>query len=450
MSGADNEAATPGGPAVGDVRRGLTYDDTNIDQRVLDDANSMRPEVDRGAFNPRGRLKSMGNMGMVGAVVVAGFAGFLVYSMSSQPDTAKEERDNSTFALAGDEGERKKEPAAAIVVDQGNLGTMRQVGTDPFGNPIMADGPGEDLSRGPGVPAPDTRYGANGTSPIEQRLEQARQARAAAIAREQARQDAMRRAPVMAVSPGTASLGGSANGTPANAGPFSQLSVGEGGRVHASADGQSGNGGGTALDRQLEAMTIGRVSAGKVGNRNFLVLAGAQIPCILQTAMDSTQPGLTSCVIPSDIWSANGSVILMEKGTRVLGEYQGGFSRGQNRIFVLWNRAITPSGISVALSSPAADQLGRAGMGGKVDTFFWERFGGALLLSIVGDASSAATNNIAGVTQTIQAPNSAAQGAVQDGMGIKPRLTAPQGREMTIMVARDVDFSSVYSLRLKP
>src|SRR3546814_5277350 len=75
------------------------------------------------------------------------------------------------------------------------------------------------------------------------------------------------------------------------------------------------------------------------------------------TAMDSTQPVLTSCVIPNDIWSANGKVILMEKGTRVLGEYSGGFSQGEHRIFVLWNRAITPAGISVNLGSPAADQL---------------------------------------------------------------------------------------------
>ena len=33
---------------------------------------------------------------------------------------------------------------------------------------------------------------------------------------------------------------------------------------------------------------------------------------------------------------------------------------------------------------------------------------------------------------------------------IKPRLRAPQGKEMTIMVAQDVDFSGVYSLRLRP
>ena len=121
----------------------------------------------------------------------------------------------------------------------------------------------------------------------------------------------------------------------------------------------------------------------------------------------------------------------------------------EHRIFVLWNRAITPSGISVSLGSPAADQLGRAGMGGKVDTFFWQRFGGALLLSIVGDAGNAISNEVSGVEETMRAPNTAAAIAAQDSQRIRPRLRAPQGREMTIMVARDVDFSGVYSLRLR-
>src|SRR3546814_12517845 len=98
----------------------------------------------------------------------------------------------------------------------------------------------------------------------------------------------------------------------------------------------------------------------------------------------------------------------MEKGTRVLGEYSGGFSQGEHRIFVLWNRAITPAGISVNLGSPAADQLGRAGMGGRIDTFFWERFGGALLLSIVGDAGDALSNRVSGVAPTLETPNQAA------------------------------------------
>src|SRR3546814_7186939 len=67
-------------------------------------------------------------------------------------------------------------------------------------------------------------------------------------------------------------------------------------------------------------------------NRNFLITAGTLIPCILQTAINSGQPGYTSCLIPRDVYSENGRVVLMEKGTRVLGEYRGGIQQGQNRL----------------------------------------------------------------------------------------------------------------------
>lgn len=427
----------------GDDQVRPTYDDTDVRDEVLKDANSTTPEIDRKAFNPRGRLQSMGKGAMGAAALGAAFLGFVVYSMASQADKkAAGAQTDATFRLDDASAEKSARQAASVVVKQDDAGAgMQQVGTDPFGNPIMAAGPGQDLSGGAMVPGPNGR----GNDPAYERAEKARQERLAALQREQARQDAMRRAPIMAVSP---NIGQQAL-TGGNAGPFSNLRVGGAGA--GGAGGEQG-GGATApnpLQSKLNGMDIQQVSAGRLPNRNFLITAGMQIPCVLQTAMDSTQPGLTSCVIPQDIWSANGNVILMEKGTRVLGEYQGGFSTGEHRIFVLWNRAITPSGISVSLGSPAADQLGRAGMGGKVDTFFWQRFGGALLLSIVGDAGNAISNEVSGVEETMRAPNTAAAIAAQDSQRIRPRLRAPQGREMTIMVARDVDFSGVYSLRLR-
>ena len=97
--------------------------------------------------------------------------------------------------------------------------------------------------------------------------------------------------------------------------------------------------------------------------------------------MDSTTPGYVTCLVPRDVYSDNGAVVLMEKGTRVLGEYRAGLRQGQRRLFVLWTRAVTPDGVAIALASPAADALGRAGFDGEIDTHFWERFGGALLLS---------------------------------------------------------------------
>jgi len=203
------------------------------------------------------------------------------------------------------------------------------------------------------------------------------------------------------------------------------------------------------LEQRLEASQITAVRGRAMPHRNFLITAGTQIPCVLQTALDSSQPGLASCMIPSPVFSDNGRVILLDKGTRVLGEYRGGLQQGQNRLFVVWNRAITPRGVSISLGSPAADALGRAGMPGRTETFFWKRFGGALLLSIVGDAGSAASNRLSGVEETSRVPSNAAAAAVENDIRIQPVLRARQGAEMTIFAARDFDFSNVYSLRLR-
>ncbi|MDE8420557.1 type IV secretion protein, partial [Klebsiella pneumoniae] len=80
-----------------------------------------------------------------------------------------------------------------------------------------------------------------------------------------------------------------------------------------------------------------------------------------------------------DVYSENGRVVLLDKGTKVLGQYSGGIAQGQARLFVLWTRALTPRGVAIDLGSPAADSLGRAGLPGGVDTQFWARFGVGLV-----------------------------------------------------------------------
>ena len=192
--------------------------------------------------------------------------------------------------------------------------------------------------------------------------------------------------------------------------------------------------------------------AGTLGNRDFIVAMGTSIPCVLETALASDQPGFTSCVINRDVLSDNGRVVLMEKGTQVVGEYRGGLQRGQKRLFVLWNRAKTPKGVIVTLASPATDVLGRAGVDGHVDTHWWERFGSALLLSIVGDATSYANSRLqdsdVDAQKTASAGQQAAAIAVEQSINIPPTLNKHQGEPVSIFVARDLDFSSVYRLRV--
>ena len=206
----------------------------------------------------------------------------------------------------------------------------------------------------------------------------------------------------------------------------------------------------TNLDTLRQASAIEQAQARSLPDRNFLITAGSFIPCVLQTAMDSSQPGYVSCIIPRNVYSDNGRVVLMEKGTKIVGEYQGGLNRGQYRLFVLWTRAVTPRGIAIDVASPATDALGRGGVDGRVDNFFWARFGTALLFSLVEDAATVGSEAIGNsASNTTRVPSDAASTILQQNSQIKPVLRKNQGEDVGITVAQDFDFSTVYGLALK-
>ena len=106
------------------------------------------------------------------------------------------------------------------------------------------------------------------------------------------------------------------------------------------------------------------------------------IPCILDTAMDSTLAGAIRCHTTEDILSPE-HVLLMPAGTQIMGKYKNDAgAQGGNRLFAFTGSAITKDGIPVPLDSEVADGVGRAGIDGQVDHHYMERFGAALVLSV--------------------------------------------------------------------
>lgn len=216
-------------------------------------------------------------------------------------------------------------------------------------------------------------------------------------------------------------------------------------------EGQTGQGG---MAAKLAVTPISGVSASVLGNRNFLITQGNGIDCTLETALESTHPGVTTCVGAGDIYSANRLVKLLPAGTRYVGEYQGGLRGGQSRVFLVWTRAETPSGVVINLNSPSTDALGRSGAEGWVDHHFAERFGAAFLSTIL---SSSLDYAIAGrekgastvIGDSAQSGSRVAEKILDNTINIPPTLHKNQGDEIRIMVARDLDFSTVYSLRMR-
>lgn len=185
--------------------------------------------------------------------------------------------------------------------------------------------------------------------------------------------------------------------------------------------------------------------------RQLLMPKGAFLDCTLETAIDSTLPGMTTCILATDAFSADGSVVLLERGTKLIGETRGQVRQGAARVFVLWTEARTPKGVVVPLASPGTDELGRSGLPGEVNRHFFERFGAAILVSVIDGAIQTAVASQREGGSTVVVDPSATQDIMTEVLrgtiNIPPTVVKPQGDRIQVLVARDLDFRSVYELR---
>jgi type IV secretion system protein VirB10 len=203
------------------------------------------------------------------------------------------------------------------------------------------------------------------------------------------------------------------------------------------------------LEALLTADVTPAVSAEVLPTQRFLIPKGAFIDCTLETAIDSTLPGMTTCITATDTFGADGKVVLLERGTKLVGETRGTVQQGQARVFVLWTEARTPMGVVVPLASPGTDELGRSGLPGEVDRHFFERFGAALLISTIDIGIESATQRQSGgVIVNPTTPEAILTEVLQSTLNIPPTVRIAQGQRIQVLVARDLDFRRVYQLKL--
>ncbi len=185
-----------------------------------------------------------------------------------------------------------------------------------------------------------------------------------------------------------------------------------------------------------------RVTAERFINPSQTIPQGTVVPAVLETALDSTRAGGVRALVQRDVSGFDGSRILIPRGSRLYGEYEASLQPGQNRALVRWTRLIRPDGVTIALDSPSSDPLGRAGIRGKVDSKFLQRFGGAILQSAldigVGIAVNRATDGV-----IVALPGSTQNVRVTEPQQIQPTLKVQHGTSVSVFVARDLDFSTV-------
>ena len=131
-----------------------------------------------------------------------------------------------------------------------------------------------------------------------------------------------------------------------------------------------------------------------IANPSNTILQGTMIQAVLETALDSSLPGQTRAVVSEDVYSVDGTRLLIPRGSRLIGRYRAGVDIAQRRVTIAWDRIILPDNQTVQISSFGGDELGRSGVTGFVDTRFTERFGSAALISLISAAPSAAASEV--------------------------------------------------------
>ncbi|MBB6124887.1 TrbI/VirB10 family protein [Sphingobium subterraneum] len=194
------------------------------------------------------------------------------------------------------------------------------------------------------------------------------------------------------------------------------------------------------------ASRIGGVGGGKATaaaniDPKTTVAQGTLIPAVLETAIDTDVPGYARAVVSADVRSFDGSRVLVPRSSRLIGQYKSGLQGGQKRAYVVWTRLIRPDGVSVNIASPATGFSGETGLAGKVNSHFFERFGSAMLLSVISGLSTIA----GGVPSVVVGGGgqSAAAAAIGQTGQIGPTVRVRQGEPVRVFTARDLDFSKV-------
>ena len=207
---------------------------------------------------------------------------------------------------------------------------------------------------------------------------------------------------------------------------------------------------------QLQGSSTPKVAASMLGNRSLTLPKGTAFTCALKTKVISAVSGLVGCQVQRNVFSDDGRVLLIERGSHLDGEYRIASVRpGTVRIPVLWTRIRTPLGVTVDIESPGTGQLGESGIDGYVDNRWGERIGAAMLLSLIDDSVKLVIQNQSNESNadTIVLPSTTAntsklaEKVLDSTINIPPLIYQNQGGIVGIYVARDVDFSSVYELK---
>jgi type IV secretory pathway VirB10-like protein len=126
----------------------------------------------------------------------------------------------------------------------------------------------------------------------------------------------------------------------------------------------------------------------------YEIREGTLVEAYLITGIHSDLPGELVAQVSRNVYdSETQQVLLVPRGTRLIGTYDNQIAVDQSRLLVAWTRMVFPDGRSVTLPGLGAkDGTGASGLTGRVNRHYWQAFGNAMMLAVVGGSLSYAAS----------------------------------------------------------
>ncbi|WP_426102957.1 TrbI/VirB10 family protein [Pseudomonas sp. PSPC3-3] len=248
--------------------------------------------------------------------------------------------------------------------------------------------------------------------------------------------------------------GSSASGTPPQPGSPGSPPGFPGGPVDASALGVGGGSSSRGSLSDLSGVSFAPTQASLAPDGKYLLAHGTYARCAVYPEVITEQPGIVDCRLTEPLYSADGSTVIAEASARLTGVQKVALIAGQQNVFTSWTELETQWGVRARLDSLGAGPMGASGTKAWIDNHYGERYGGAIMLSFIQDALKAATtatqssgSNGYTVNNSEQNVESMADKALNSTVNIAPTGYILPGTVLTVIVARDIDFSNVYENR---
>ena len=205
---------------------------------------------------------------------------------------------------------------------------------------------------------------------------------------------------------------------------------------------RAGDAGGAAVIAQVEP-----------AGSPYTLRAGTVVPGVLLSAINSELPGEIVGQVSRNVYdSRTQRLLLLPKGSKLIGTYDNQIAASQNRLLVAWTRVIFPDGRSLKLTGLALeDNQGQTGATGRVDRHHARVFGNALLLSAIGAGAQLSQPSQGSILAAPSAGQVAAGALGQElssvaleilrrGMDVAPTISIRQGQPFLVFLNGDLVF----------